>query len=161
MSSKNLAMMYGAKKASMPKMGKNCPECMSAGGKCMAHGGMVESNHELEASEESIQPAPHEMVDSDLPSSAESSMEESDRPELSESLSLASEVMKDRKRLKMARGGKVPSRDEMDAPMEDGRESRGLNISPAQSMEDSEHDVSDASLVSEILKDRKKRRMGM
>jgi hypothetical protein len=51
--------------------------------------------------------------------------------------------------------------DEMNAPKEDGRDSRGLDLEPVHSMEDSEHDTSDASLVSEILRDRKKRRMGM
>lgn len=150
----SLANSYAAKM----RKPKGCSACMAAGGKCMAHGGMVE-NPELDETHASVQMAPHEMVDADLPSSESSSMEERDEPQMSESLSLASEVMKDRKRLKMARGGMVNDQDEMDAPKEDGRESRGLNTEPVHTMEDDEHDVSDASLVAQVMRERRKRRM--
>lgn len=50
--------------------------------------------------------------------------------------------------------------DELDAPREDGRGERGLNLEPVHVMKDDEHDQSDASLVSEILRDRKNRRRG-
>lgn len=49
-------------------------------------------------------------------------------------------------------------KDELDAPYHDGRYQRGLNLEPVHSMEDDEHDVSDASLVAQIMRDRKNRR---
>lgn len=196
-----------AKADSSPTGMEGCPDCMDMGGKCMAHGGQAYaeggevdaqaplhtkptgSNYELEESTATQSMAPHELVDSDLPSSEDSSDEEEDLPKVSESLSLAAEIMKDRKRQKMAKGGTVKSyedssessmvgadhgptddemgmnethdSDELDAPREDGRDSRGLNAEPVHTMEDDEHDVSDASLVSQILMDRKKRRKGM
>jgi hypothetical protein len=77
-------------------------------------------------------------------------------------MSLSEAIMADRKAM-------MPEEDmteapheahEMDAPMEDGRDTRGLSLSAAPTMEDDEHDTSDASLVSQILKDRKMRRRG-
>jgi hypothetical protein len=130
--------------------------------------------------------APHEVVDEDMPNETDSSMDEADRPMASEALSLAEEILKDRKRLRMARGGMVDSdsgssskagalqqtidapdeeyldnvKDELAATMEDGRDSRGLNAGQVHTMSDDEHDESDASLVAEILRDRKMRRRG-
>lgn len=146
---------------------------------------------------------PVQRMDSDL---------QRDPPRLSESLSLAQDIMLDRKRRKFAQGGEVSSQgsvsgkaprrdeelsmrdgshslhdvsedamevgslqdsidapdmsdlsnnsDELDAPMEDGRSERGLDLEPVHIMSDDEHDTSDASLVSDILKDRKMRRRG-
>lgn len=158
--------MYAAKKS------KTCPDCMASGGKCMAHGEVAKyaEGGEVDAmaplskkpampgSSEEEHPdredhlsmpteSPVQQMDSDL---------EEDLPKVSESLSLAAEVMKDRKRAKFAKGGLV---DEMDAPMEDGRESRGLNLEPVHTMSDDEHDESDASLVAQIIKERKARRI--
>lgn len=190
---KNLVAAYGAKRMS----GKSpaCSACsMADGGKCMAHGGMAKmaeggmvdaqkplhtkpsgSNPEMEASMSTTSMAPHEMVDEDLPNESDSSMDEQDLPTVAKSMSLAAEIMKDRKRQMMAKGGMVGSdhepvdaptmsdmdhdSDEMDAPMEDGRDSRGLNTEPVHTMEDDEHETSDASLVAQILRDRKSRRV--
>lgn len=187
-SKSSLAMAYSARRQGSKKA--QCPDCMAAGGMCYAHGGEV-SNPELEMSGESAEMAPHELVDQDMRGSEDSSDDQKDMPTLSEALSLSGEVMKDRKRRMMARGGMVSSyeddsesnphkvgelgesidapsmsdmdhdKDEMDAPEQDGRDSRGLDLEPVHTMEDDEHDTSDASLVSQILKDRKKRRMGM
>ena len=51
-------------------------------------------------------------------------------------------------------------KDETDAPMEDGRETRGMDLEAAPIEEDAAHETSDASLVADILKDRKMRRRG-
>lgn len=122
--------------------------------------------------------APMPMVSEGMDSEEASDMERS-MPRRSKDLSLSEEIMMDRKRKLMAKGGMAhamevgslqdaidaPDRsdmdndaDELDAPREDGREDRGLNLEPVHTMEDSEHDVSDASLVSDILRDRKRRR---
>ena len=109
---------------------------------------------------------PVQEMDSDL---------EEGLPMVAKSLSLADEIMKDRKRQKFAKGGMVGSlkgpvdapngadeshdADELDAPMEDGRESRGLNAEPVHTMEDDEHDESDASLVAQIIREWKGRRV--
>lgn len=159
-------------------MPKQCPDC-SEDIKCYAHGGEVE-NEKLHPEHEA---APMEMVDEGMDSEKASHMEE-DLPKVSEALSLAAEVMKDRRRTRMAMGGSVESyedgsesegskmeantfkhgmdetndSDELDPPKEDGRDSRGLNISAVHTMKDESHDQSDASLVAQILSDRKKRR---
>lgn len=137
-------------------------------GKKYAEGGEVDAqkplhskpedhNPEMEDAHMSAEMAEHELVDQDMPGQEDSSMDEEDLPHVAKSMSLAAEIMKDRKRQKMAEGGMV---EEMDAPEEDGRDSRGLNLEPVHTVEDDEHDTSDASLVSEILKDRKSRRRG-
>ena len=164
-----------------------------------AEGGEVKDQRSLHTSGDSENPefdemdgaypkqGPAEMVDYDLPNETDSSNDERDLPRLSEALSLAAEVMMDRKRRNYAMGGKVDSNsgssshagalqqaidapddsyldndsDEMDAPEEDGRWQRGLNTEPVHTMEDESHDTSDSSLVAEILRDRKKRRFGM
>lgn len=118
--------------------------------------------------------------------SEEASDLERDMPRKSEDLSLAGEIMLDRKRRQLAMGGSVKSyedgsdsskvgslhgsideptnsnmdndADEHDAPEQDGRYQRGLNLEPVHSMDDERHDVSEASLVAEILRDRKRRR---
>jgi hypothetical protein len=150
---RNLADAYGAKRAMMAKGGM-CPVCRP-GMKCMAHGGEVDELREAHAE---VSMAPDEMVDQDVMGQEESSMEERDLPQANESLSLSQQVMRDRKRRMMAKGGMVEA-DEMEAPMEDGRESRGLNAEPVHVMEDDEHDESDASLVAQIVRERRKRRM--
>jgi hypothetical protein len=173
----------------MSKSGKH----MCSGGEMYAEGGKVDDQRSLHTSSDSENPeleettaAPPEagegeMVDYDLPSEAGSSMDEMDLPKVSEALSLAAEIMKDRKRRSYAMGGKIDSdsgslqealdapndsyldkeSEEMDAPKEDGRWQRGLNAGQVHTMEDEEHDTSDSSLVAEILRDRKKRRFGM
>jgi hypothetical protein len=153
---RNLADAYGAKRAMMAKGGM-CSKCRP-GMKCMAHGGEVDELREAHAE---VSMAPDEMVDQDVMGQEESSMEERDLPQASESLSLSQQVMRDRKRRMMAKGGMVEAdeADEMEAPMEDGRESRGLNAEPVHTMEDDEHDESDASLVAQIVRERRKRRM--
>lgn len=124
-------------------------------------------------------------------SQVEDSSQEQDLPRASHALDLVTDILMDRRRRKMAEGGRVRANmldtgdgeamdvgslhgsidhpdmsdlsndgDELDAPVEDGRESRGLNAEPVHTMEDDEHDQSDASLVSQILKDRKMRRRG-
>ena len=221
-----LAAAYATQRAMKAKhMSKGgCSDCkMADGGKCMAHGGSVQSyedmggsaheallmegrkakyaeggmvdaqrplktrpakeNPELDASMDEAEMAPHELVDSDMRGQEDSSMDEKDSPQVDEHISLSEAILKNRRRLRMAHGGKVadyeddsdvPSPhdaptssyldnddDELDAPKEDGRNSRGLDLEPVHVMEDDEHDTSDASLVAQILKDRKKRRMGM
>lgn len=149
------------------------------------------SNPEEDELDASVSMAPHEMVDADMRGAEDSSRDELDLPQVSENISLASQVMKDRKRRMMASGGKVKAMDgdemspmgsssragslgqtidpsddsyetndgdEMTAPKEDGRDERGLNAEPVHTMEDDEHDTSDASLVAQILRDRKNRR---
>lgn len=207
-----------AKEADISPTGmEGCEDCYAHGGTCMAHGGYAESdrdsakaryaeggevdaerplhtspegdNPELDEADASVSMAPHELVDQDMSGEEESSMEEQDLPQKNEHISLASQIMRDRSRRMMARGGEVRplihsdegddslagnlhqkidapndadmdhDRDELDAPMEDGRESRGLNAEPVHIMEDDEHDESDASLVAQILRDRRKRRM--
>jgi hypothetical protein len=209
----SLALAYGSKRPQkvMGKESKTCPDCMASGGKCMAHGGKAKGyaeggevdakkplkskpqgkNFEMEETKASASMAPHELVDQDMRSSEDSSDDQEDLPHIAKSLSLAAEIMMDRKRRMMANGGAVEDyegedtessprhvgddegpidapdksyltedEDELDAPKEDGRDSRGLNAEPVHSMEDDEHDSSEASLVSEILKDRKSRRRG-
>lgn len=257
MNKSSLGVAYAAKRGMAKKADRSptgmegCPDCMSAGGRCMAHGGAVEGegsrpashmpsdavrqkqaprgrslspdNQDLPAMEreahlaeggavdderslhtkpEGMSPelaetsatasmSPHELLDQDMRSSADSSDDQEDLPRAAESLSLAAEVMMDRKRRKMATGGQVKSMsikdmsdmgtsslsgdlhqriaapdmsdldndaDELDAQLEDGRSSRGLNAETAPVMTDPEHDQSDASLVAEILRDRKSRR---
>jgi len=157
----------------------------------LAEGGMVNAMRPLHTSPEELDgdkdleelhpdhdAAPMELVSVGMSSKKASDMER-DLPRKSEDLSLASEIMMDRKRKLMAKGGMAhamdvgslddgidaPSdsdlthdEDELDAPKEDGRFSRGLNLEPVHTMEDDEHDESDASLVSQILRDRKNRR---
>ena len=147
-----------------------------------AEGGEVDDRRPLKTNPNSPNP---ELEDSrqemDSPSYATESSEESsdsqeDLPRVSESLSLIEDILNDRRRrsIKMAHGGQVGedgaktdepndmyesnNADELDAPIEDGRWQRGLNLEPVHSMSDPEHDVSDASLVEQILKDRKNRR---
>jgi hypothetical protein len=108
-----------------------------------------------------------------------------DLPQRNEHISLSEDVMNDRKRRMMSKGGYVSSKgssslagdldqktdlpemsdldndaDEMSAPVEDGRMSRGLNLEPVHDMTDPEHDISEASLVNDIIRDRKMRRRG-
>lgn len=46
----NLAVAYAIKRRNMKaKGGEMCPDCMSAGGKCMAHGGLVDESRERDA----------------------------------------------------------------------------------------------------------------
>lgn len=146
---KRLPMALAAKK----NMG--CKDCMAMGGKCMAHGGEVS---------EEMNPG-HE--DAMLPnmdhteSSVEASSMEEDLPKMAESLSLAAEVMKDRKRVHMAKGGMVES-DEMDADASPAFDKR-MDLEPVHTMADPEHDqespsLDDESLIGQILKERKMRR---
>lgn len=51
--------------------------------------------------------------------------------------------------------------DELDAPLDDPRHERGLNLEPVHTMSDREHDTSDASLVNDILEDRRRKKRGM
>lgn len=146
----------------------------------------ADDNHELDVSEESTSVAPHELLSRDVEGAQESSMDEQDLPRMSESLSLADEVMMDRKRRRMAEGGRVEGssnsgnsslagnlNQKIDAPdmsdldndsdelprvLEDGRDSRGLNAESTHSMEDNEHYISDASLVAQIMRERRKSR---
>ncbi len=139
-------------------------------------------NYELEESTAS-QSTPSYQTES----SAKNSDDEQDLPRISEHLDLINDIMMDRKRRMMAKGGSVESyeddsegsskvgmdkgpideptgmyesndSDELDAPKEDGRDSRGLNLEPVHDMEDDVHDTSDASLVGQILRERKMRR---
>lgn len=126
----SLPAAYGAKRATA----KPCPEC----GKAMCKGGCAPKM------------ADGGMVDMELPSSEMDSDREEDLPTEEKAISLAAEIMKDRRR--MAKGGEV------DAPLEDGREERGLDLEPAPTIEDEEHDTSNASLVEEILSTRRKAR---
>jgi len=96
------------------------------------------------------------MEDSDL---------QQDLPTLSESLSLAEEIMKDRKRRYLAKGGAVEAReDELDGntPAYGDR----MDLEPVHTMEDEEHPDQDSpsrdddSLVGQILRERKMRRRG-
>lgn len=177
-----------------PKSHNSMPEMDEESRRAMyAEGGAVNEMRPLEThpqdGNEKQHPeqeaSPMDMVSRGMDSEDASDMER-DMPQESVNISLADEIMKDRKRKLMARGGSVESyesddprdtvgtlhgkidksdmsnlsndSDELDAPKEDGRYQRGLNLEPVHTMEDSEHDVSDASLVSEILKDRKNRR---
>lgn len=143
---------------------------MAHGGRAkMTEGGMVDAdrplkshpsgeNPEMEASKRKTSMAPGEMVDQDVESSSDASDMEEDLPKVSERLSLSAQIMKDRGRQMMAKGGMAMKDDELDAPMEDGRDSRGLNAEPVHTMEDDEHDTSDASLVAQIMRERRKGR---
>lgn len=140
-----------------------------------------EKQHPDREASPKLDPVPEGMDSSDASDMVQ------DLPHLSKSLSLAAEVMMDRKRRMLAKGGSVGSldgpideptmsdldndSDEMSANPEDGRQSRGLNLEPVHVMSDSEHDQSDASdqsdykenddsLIGEILRDRKMRRRG-
>lgn len=199
MNKPNLAMAYNAKKKS-----KSCPDCMSAGGKCQAHGGKAmmaeggevddmkplnstasEHNEDLDAAGS---PSSDDMGSSldrnTMTAQADSDMSR-DLPRMAESLSLAAEIMADRKRRAFAKGGLVGqdgssdidapdmadlsnNSDEGDAKAESGRETRGMNIAVSHVMDDEDHDQSnpsddsrdgtDDSLVGQILRDRKNRR---
>lgn len=146
------------------------------------HEHSAEDNHELDASMETAQPVRDEVESSKMNSDMQR-----DLPQVNEHLDLVTDILNDRKRrIMMAKGGSVESyeddhlssdigsehgpidspngmyesnnADELDAPMEDGRDSRGLNAEPVHVMKDDEHDQSDASLVAQILRDRKSRR---
>jgi hypothetical protein len=207
-----LAIAYGMKRKNMSKGGM-CPDCTDIGGKCVAHGGQTQAEDNSDFAmyaeggmvddmaplkQKSARPGDSEdeypgkqdhmyMPQEDGNVQEDYSDSEKDLPKVSESLSLAAEIMKDRKLRKFAKGGSVPVKpdyksigvgtlhgptdetdemyetndsDEKPVPMEDGRDSRGLDLEYAHTMTDDEHDTSDASLVAQILKDRKNRRRG-
>lgn len=128
-------------------------------------------NPELEMSKHEVHSPRYETE-----TSKQASENEKDLPTTNVDISLVESILADRKRraIKMAHGGQVGEdggpidepdemyeshdSDELDPPMHDGRQERDMNISAVHSIEDSEHDASESSLVEEILKDRKRRR---
>lgn len=114
-----LAIAYSTKRKKMSKGGISCATCGMSN--CKSHNGMAEggevnamkpleqdpANDNLELDEQNS-PGSEAHIDPGI-SSKENSNDEEDLPKVSEALSLAAEIMKDRKRLKMARGGSVPS----------------------------------------------------
>lgn len=131
--------------------------------------------------------SPLDLVSEGMDSEKASDMER-DMPRESMDLNLHQEVMMDRRRRQLAMGGSVKSyedgsesskvgllqeaidapdmsdlsnnSDEKSATEQDGRYQRGLNLEPVHTMEDDSHDTSEASLVAEILRDRKKYKRG-
>lgn len=123
----SLAIAYsqkrGNKKAKGGKVTQTCPNC--AKGMCMAHGGMAEggkvnamkpleqdpANSNLELNEQ-IAPSDSSHIDPGISSEEDSDLQE-DLPRVSEALSLAADILADRKRRKMALGGKVNHQEDM------------------------------------------------
>jgi len=156
----------------------------------MAEGGAVDDMRPLHAEAEedeneklhpSMESGRNSNIDPGLSQEEDSDLQE-DLPRVAESLSLAAEIMQDRKRLRMSKGGYVSSMgssslvgdlhqgveeptmsdldndsDELDAPTADGRWQRGRSGSAAPLMAD-DHNAGDASLVEQILRERKLRR---
>ena len=131
---KDLAIAYGVRK----RMGKgaagaSCPNCMAAGGKCMAHGGMA----------------------------PEPSGETSGSPTLDAAVrgknvgSTADAVLEKRRAARMAAGGMVEDdeteTDEMDAAPDFDFEPAEMEENGAESADDAQ----DMSLVGRILKKRR------
>jgi len=160
-----------------------------------AEGGMVDDQAPLrdhaanddDSEERHPERDEHDYMPLEMPVDEMDSELEQDLPGGSVNMSLAQEIMKDRKRRMFAKGGSVDQdvsyksmgvgqvtgttdpttdsdetndADEKEVPVEDGRDTRGLDLEYAHTMTDPEHDTSDASLVAQILKDRKNRRRG-
>ena len=138
------------------------------------HASAPEHNEDLE-----MAGSPAELPSYRTESSEEMSDAEKDAPSTNVNISLSDEIMRDRARRRMmAEGGQVGSehgpineptdsymdKDEDEAGFfeEDGRDTRGLNLEPVHAMDDDEHedmvDHSDASLVGQIMAERKARR---
>lgn len=173
----SLAIAYSTKRANMKKK-KSYAEGGAVDAEKPLHSTAPEHNEDLD-----MVGSPASLPSYHTESSEDASDQEEDLPRVSEALSLAAEVMKDRKRVQMMSKGGVAEyqsepdhttkdtemgmymdndADETGAPDEDTRDSRGLNISQTHAMEDDEHskmvDSSDASLVGQILSERKARR---
>jgi hypothetical protein len=72
--------------------------------------------------------------------------------------SLIDEIMRKRKEKKMANGGEVSAEAEDDF-------AESLDLEPVHTVEDDEHDIdspedTDETLIGQIMRDRKKKRMG-
>lgn len=134
---KDLAVAYNVKRMANKKA--SCPDCMSAGGKCMAHGGDVE-NEKLAMDDER----------SSVPNMSDSGdMSDSDD-------SIVEAIMKARK---MATGGLVEEDPDTDLDVEPR-----MNLEREHYIADDEHDSGgdpsedDDKIISQILRERKQRR---
>lgn len=154
---------------SNPNMGgklgsRDCPDCMAMGGCCSAHEGYAEGGEvdamkplhtkPVESSEDASNEDLHPehgggtpMVDPGVSSETYSGMEE-DLPKLSEALSLAAEVMKDRSRRKMAKGGSVQSYEGEDTESSQVGDDETPTPSPNGMYETKDQDEMDSPKVS-------------
>lgn len=150
MKSRELAVAYNVKKkASGGRVG--CMDCMSMGGKCMAHGGAVD-NEELDPSHEDAM-APGMKEDMDAMDMEDN---QSSRAKFA-SGGVVDEIMESRR-------GKKSGGDLTDVDVEPDFEKR-IDMEPVHTRRDEMHDtesgsLDDESLVGQILKERKLRRRG-
>lgn len=174
MKGKDLGMAYNVQRKA-DSMRRDCPDCMSAGGKCYAHGGKVENEKMHPEHEEAMPGGMREDLDA-MDDDSENQSEiaklsrggsvmagrrdmegrgdvQSNAAKFLKDESIVDSVMRERR---MAKGGLV------DQTVHDDFETR-MDFEPVHTRRDEEHDtespsLDDESLVGQIMRERRKKR---